>query len=233
MAMTLAELWASLARLGLDEPRRLAALKGDEADTVRAAMGGGHPPADLVAELAGWVDGAMLRAPAQHARRAREALGEALWAQAEQRRVRSRHEAGVQALGRAVEARPQPPAVVKWPTRASQQMASVSAATARAEIEKGELERWADKAVVLLRGLGLPASGGMGAERPVAARRRHCSRGLRAGTLRQHVRQAVRASEWVVAVYVNPGSRPSNSWRTTWNIGPPRRGRAPLHSGRY
>ena len=215
MAMTPAELWASLARLGLDEPRRLAALKGDEADIVRANMGGGHPPADLVAELAGWVDGAMLRAPAQHARRAREALGDALWAQAEQRRVRSRHEAGVQALGRAVEARPQPPAVVKWPTRASQQMASVSAATARAEIEKGELERWADKAVVLLRGRCCQPRGAwvQSAQlQPGVGTARGASGPERCGST--YGRPSEPASGWLPCTD-NPGSRPSNSWRTT------------------
>ena len=199
-AIAIAALWKALEAAGLTEPRRLAALEGDERATVRAAVDCGDHENELVSALEKWVADTQAPAKRRHQVRAREGLQEALWVLAQVRNDRRRALGLEQGAGRAL-GRPPPPPVAKWPNRAARKLALATTAQARAEVEHNEVVRWADRAIRLVREAGLPAASGLVEGRPVASQRRHCAKGLRATTLRQHVRNARKAQEWVQANY--------------------------------
>ena len=145
--MAIAALWDALTTAGLTETRRLATLLDDEVDTVRAAMGTGRDDEDeLVAILKEWAEDAQGAAKRRHEVRARESLQGALWASAQAQREK-RRASELEAGAERVIGRPPPPPAAKWPTRAARKMAAATSPHARAEVEQGEVNRWADRAI--------------------------------------------------------------------------------------
>ena len=199
-----ASLRQALEEAGLADPRRLAALSGDEPDLLRLLVPHQAEDPELLLTLVGMVAEAARKAPNLHARRAREAQADGLVIVAEQRRVLRRRLERTEGLERADPPKAVPPAAARWPTRLGRATAISEGPAARAELERRELARWAEKAVALVSRVGMPHSAGLRADRPLEAKLRHCARGLRASTLRQHVRHAYKVSEWTMTTFDRP-----------------------------